>query len=72
VQKFSEDISKSVLLNEFTKIMTFRTYHVIEAKKRHIIVGSVLMNFNGTLEQTQPYHLSATLLSVFRLQTSLT
>jgi hypothetical protein len=34
--KLSIDINKLVLFNEFTKkISTFRTYHVIEAKKRY-------------------------------------
>jgi hypothetical protein len=33
--KLSEDINKSVLFNEFMK-KSFRTYHVIEVKKRYV------------------------------------
>jgi hypothetical protein len=35
MDKLSEDISKSVLFYEFTKQMTFETYHIIEAEKRY-------------------------------------
>jgi hypothetical protein len=36
--KLSEDISKSEFFYEFTINSVFSTYHVIEAKKRQILI----------------------------------
>jgi hypothetical protein len=47
MDKLSEDISKSVLFNEFTKKTTFETYHVIEAYY-YIIIFTIISKHNYT------------------------
>jgi hypothetical protein len=46
--KLLEDINKSVLFNEFMKKSTFRTYHVIEAKKRYVLF---ICNYTHTIHK---------------------